>query len=263
MASDGAWTPEQVVRGALAGGLDILALADHDTTSGVEKAVRAASGTRLRVIPATELSSTFGNHEIHILGYFVDPSAPALERHHRRAVQLRRDRLAAMVGRLRDDGVEIEMDAVMEAAGEGHEMLARPHLARAMVAAGLVTSVPEAFDLHLGNHCPAFVPTALQSPLEAVDVVLRSGGIPVWAHPPFDLLDSLLSDLVSAGLRGLEVFRPSTSRRGEERLRAVARAASLVMSGGSDWHDPERSDPLGAFYVTGRDIQALLDLRGL
>lgn len=262
VASDGAWTPEQVVEGALQGGLDVIALADHDTIAGYDRAVRAAAGTDLRVIPGTELSSTYGDYEVHILGFFVDPGAPALKGHQQRAAELRRDRLAKMVDRLRAQGIEIGMDAVIHAAGEDHDMLARPHLARAMVAAGLVPSVPEAFERYLGNDCPAFVPTALQSPLEAVEVVRSSGGIPVWAHPPFHLLDTLLAELVFAGLRGLEVLRPSTSRRGEERLRGAAKAAGLVLSGGSDWHDPDRNDPLGTFWVDEPELRPLFDEAG-
>jgi len=251
--------PEQVVEGALAGGLDVIALTDHDTTAGVDRAVQAASGKRLHVVPGTELSSTIDGHEIHILGFFIDPSAPPLLKHHARALDLRRDRMERMVARLTDDGLDIGMEAVTEAAGASKTMLTRPHLARAMVARGLVASVPEAFDRYLGNRHAAFIPTELQSPKEAVKVVVESGGIAVWAHPPLGLLSELLPGLVAAGLRGLEVSRPRTSRRAGERLRAAAREAGLVVSGGSDWHDPERNEPLGAFYVTEKDVQPLLD----
>ena len=261
-ASDGAWTPEQVVDGALAGGLDVIALADHDTVSGVERATQASSGRGIRVIPATELSSTIGGREIHVLGYFVDPSAPVLLEHQARARDLRRVRMERMIERLRAEGVDIEWEAVIEAAGGEHSVLTRPHLARAMVANGWVASVPEAFDRYLGNHHSAYVPTELQSPAKAVEVVVESGGVAVWAHPPMDLLDELLPGLVDAGLMGLEVLRPRNSRHVAERLSAAAKRDGLVVSGGSDWHDLERNDPLGAFYVTEGDVRQLLEEGG-
>jgi predicted metal-dependent phosphoesterase TrpH len=262
-ASDGAWTPEQVVDGASAGGLDVIALTDHDTTAGVERAVRAASGTALQVVPGVELSSTSDGREIHILGYFIDPSAPALREHGARARELRRDRMERMISRLREEGVDVRLEAVVAAAGGSDTVLTRPHLARAMVVGGWVGSVPEAFDRYLADRHPAYVPTELQSPLEAVEVVVESGGIAVWAHPPLDLLDGLLAGLVDAGLRGIEVLRPRTSGSAEARLRAAARSAGLVISGGSDWHAPERQEPLGAFYVTEKDLRPLLEEGGL
>jgi predicted metal-dependent phosphoesterase TrpH len=262
-ASDGAWTPEQVVEGASAGGLDVIALTDHDTTAGVDRAVRAASRTGLRVVPGTELSSTIDGREIHVLGYFVDPSAPALLEHRVRAKELRRDRMERMISRLRAGGVDVRLEAVLEAAGGDDTVLTRPHLAQAMVAGGWVASVPEAFDRYLADRHPAYVPTELQSPREAVEVVIESGGIAVWAHPPLDLLDGLLPDLVGAGLRGLEVLRPRASASAEARLRAAARTAGLVISGGSDWHDPARNGPLGTFCVTEEDVHSLLEEGGL
>jgi predicted metal-dependent phosphoesterase TrpH len=261
-ASDGAWTPERVVDGASAGGLDVIALTDHDTIAGVERAVRAASGTGLRVVPGVELSSTLDGREIHVLGYFIDPSAPALLEHCARARELRRRRMERMISRLREQGINVPLEAVITAAGGNDPVLTRPHLARAMVAGGWVASVPEAFDRYLADRHPAYVPTELQSPLEAVEVVAESGGISVWAHPPLDLLDGLLAGLVGVGLGGLEVLRPRTSGSAETRLRAAARSAGLVISGGSDWHDSERHEPLGAFYVTEKDLRPLLEEGG-
>lgn len=262
-ASDGAWTPEQVVWGAVEGGLDVLAVADHDTVASVAAAIRAARSHELRVVPATELSSTREGREIHVLGLFVDPTAPVLGAHQDRARSVRMERMERMLGRLRGEGVDVAMDAVLEAAGPRRDVVGRPHLARAMVRAGYVASVPEAFDRYIGDQHAAFVPTALLDPTEAVAVILECGGIPVWAHPPQDLLDSLLPDLVKAGLRGLEVYRPGTRPAQVQRLRNVAKTAGLLPSGGSDWHDPERNDPLGSFWVGPEEIGALLEAGGL
>lgn len=262
-ASDGAWSPEAVVEGAVEGGLDVVAITDHDTTDAVAPAIAAAAGRRLEVVPGTELSSTWENRELHVLGYFVDPDAPALVEHRRRARSLRRRRMERMIHRLETQGVHVTMESVLRAAGPDTSVLARPHLARALVEAGHVATVPEAFNRYLADQHPAFVPTALQTPAEAIQVILESGGIPVWAHPPLEILESLLPELVDAGLRGLELLRPRTSPTALDRLRGAARREGLLVTGGSDWHDPDRNEPLGSFWVTADEVAAFLDEGGM
>lgn len=263
VASDGAWTPEEVVDGAAHGRLDVIAIADHDTTEAVGPATRAAAGRNLQVVPATELSSTREGQEIHVLGYFVDPTHPRLEAYEERARRLRLERMEEIVSRLGRQGIEVEMSAVLEEAGPRRSMIGRPHLARALVAAEHVESVPEAFDRFIGDQHAAFVPTELGDPVDAVSVIREAGGIPVWAHPPLALLDGLLPVLVRSGLRGLEVYRPWADADQVRRLKTAARTAGLLVSGGSDWHDPDRNRPLGDFFVTSGEVGALLAEGGL
>lgn len=263
VASDGAWTPEQVVEGAVAGHLDVIALADHDTTAGVDTAVDAARGQNLQVVPASELSATREGHELHILGYFLDPSNARLAAYEERARQRRLERMEEMVERLRGVGVHVELAAVLEEAGPRRTMVGRPHLARAMVSAGHVASVPEAFDRYIADGLPAFVPTDLGDPGEAIEVIVGAGGIPVWAHPRDQLLDLLLPELRRAGLLGVEAYRPGWHPERCGRVAAAARRQGLVVSGGSDWHDPERNAPLGDFFVTGEEVAEFLELGGL
>ncbi|GMV07484.1 MAG: phosphatase [Gemmatimonadota bacterium] len=262
-ASDGAWTPEKVVRAAAHGGLDVIALADHDTTAGVRAAQAEGAGLNVQVIPALEVSSTWEGREIHVLGYFVGLEATALRAHEDRALTLREARMREMVERLVAQGVDVSYEAVEAAAGPDRVNIGRPHLARALVAAGHVGSVTEAFNTLIGDQHAAFVPTRLLSPVEAVALVLESGGVPVWAHPPGDLVDALLPGLVRAGLRGLEVYRPNHSRNDVLRLEGICRSSGLVMSGGSDWHTPDSGVPLGAFHVTGDEVEKLLGAGGM
>lgn len=262
-ASDGAWPPEKVVAGASAGGLDVIAIADHDTAAAVRAAQSAAAGMSLQVVPALEVSSTWQGREIHILGYFIDPGSSAILAHGTRAVELRLDRMREMVERLNAGGVQVTLAEVEEAAGPQRVNIGRPHLARALVKRGHAGSVPDAFNTLIGDHHPAFVPTRLLEPVEAVALVLDGGGVPVWAHPPADLVDVLLPALVRAGLGGLEVYRPSHTRHDVLRLESVCRSAGLVMSGGSDWHTPESGVPLGAFHVSGDEVEKLLALGGM
>lgn len=262
-ASDGAWGPTEVVEAAAKAGLDVIALADHDTMAGVAAATAAAVGAGVTVIPAVEMSSSHEGRDVHVLGYFVDAEAPSMRRHAERAGSRRDERMREMVDRLVSDGIEMTFEAVERAAGPDRVNIGRPHLARALVEAGHVGSVPEAFETLIGDDADAFVPTDLLDPTGAVETILAAGGVPVWAHPPADMIDPLLPSLIEAGLRGLEVFRPRSRRSAIERLRSICRARDLLMSGGSDWHNPESGSALGEFWVTDADVAALLEAGGV
>lgn len=262
-ASDGALAPQDVLARCEAARLDVISLADHDTTAGVRRLNRLGVGGSIQVVPALEVSSTLENRELHFLGYFVDPDADVIRRHEERAVRLREKRMRGMVELLGGQGIEVNMDAVVEAAGPDGTALSRPHLARALVGTGHVTTVHEAFDRFIGDGHPAFLPTSLLSPEEAIQLVIDAGGIPVWAHPPENQVESLLPRLVQAGLRGLEVYRPRHPARYTLRLESLCRAWKLLMSGGSDWHAPDRGFELGDFFVTAEEVAGLLEEGGM
>lgn len=262
-ASDGSWSPEKVVRGAVRGGLDVIAIADHDTTAAVAAAQAAAVDTDLRVIPAIELSSTHAGREVHILGYFIDIGAPGLVSLNERARSVREERMREMVARLALQGVRVRYEEVEAAAGPQRVNIGRPHLARALVKGGYASSVPDAFDRLIGDGHPAFVPTRLMTPAEAVALVLEAGGVPVWAHPPREMLDAFVPELAEAGLRGLEVYRPAYSRSDVLRLERICAERGLLRTGGSDWHSPDAGYALGDFTVDGGDVSELLDIGGV
>ena len=261
-ASDGALSPGAVLRSAEAGRLDVIALADHDTTAGVRRLLETGIRGAIQVVPALEVSSTLDQRELHFLGYFVDPHSQVIRNHEERAVRLREKRMLGMIERLGGQGIGVELDAVVHAAGPERTALSRPHLARALVAAGHVTTVPEAFDRYIGDDHPAFIPTSLLSPDEAIRLILEAGGIPIWAHPPENQVEPLLPRLVQAGLQGLEVYRPRHDPRFTLRLEGLCKAWKLLLSGGSDWHGPDRVE-LGDFYVTGEEVAALLERGGM
>lgn len=241
----------------------MIAITDHDTIAGFAEAAAAGHDLRVQVIPGIEVSSTHEGRDIHILGYFVDPDSNAMVEHGRRAGDRRAERMREMIALLSADGIEVTLDHVLEAAGPNHVNLGRPHLARALVGLGHVSSVPEAFNSLIGDDSPAFVPTLLATPTDAVEVILKAGGIPVWAHPPGDMVDALLPMLIRSGLRGIEVFRPSHKRHDVLRYEKICRTAGLLMSGGSDWHTPDAGRTLGGFYVEGREVEELLASGGL
>jgi len=262
-ASDGSWSPEAVVRGAAEGRLDVIALTDHDTIAGYPSAAAAGKELDVHVLPGIEVSSTFHGRDVHVLGYFVDVASPPLLSHADRAVRRREERMREMIERLVAQGTEITYEAVEAAAGPDHVVIGRPHLAKALVAAGHASSVVDAFNRFIGDQHPAFVPTHLLDPTGAVELILAAGGVPVWAHPPGDLVDALLPQLVRAGLRGMEAYRPSHSRSDVLRLERICSTAGLLVTGGSDWHSPDGGAALGDFFVTGEEVGELLVLGGL
>lgn len=262
-ASDGSWSPEAVVRGAAEGGLDVIAITDHDTIAGFAEADAVGRGVNVQVVTGIELSSTFQGRDVHVLGYFVDPSSPALVAHGERAARRREERMAEMIERLADEGVNICFNEVEAAAGPDRVVIGRPHLARALVEAGYASSIYGAFDSLIGDDCPAFVPTHLLEPGGAVELVLAAGGIPVWAHPPGDLVDVLLPDMVRTGLRGLEVYRPRNKRAAVLRLESICHSSGLLMTGGSDWHSPEGGAAIGDFHVSADEVEDLLAAVGM
>lgn len=262
-ASDGSRSPARVVEAALAGRLDVIAITDHDTTVGVGPATEAGRSAAIQIIPAIEVSSTHEGREIHVLGYFVDPEAKALLVHRARARERRKERILEMVTRLGEQGVEVDPEAVFRAAGTDRSSVGRPHLARALVDAGHADDAADAFDRLIGDAHPAFIPTDVTSPWEAAEMIRQSGGIPVWAHPPHDLVETLIPRFVHHGLSGLEVYRPRNRPELVLRLERLARAHGLLMSGGSDWHGPEGGTELGAFFVTADEVADLLAAGGL
>lgn len=251
------------MRGAAEGGLDVLALTDHDTIAGFPAAERIGRELNVQVLPGIEVSSTHRGRDVHVLGYFVDPESSPLLKHADRALRRREERMREMLVRLADQGIAIEYAGVEEAAGPDHVVIGRPHLAKALVAAGHASSVPDAFNKLIGDDHPAFVPTHLLTPVEAVELVEAAGGVSIWAHPPGDLVDSLLPDLIEAGLGGLEVYRPRHGKAEVLRYENICRSSGLLVSGGSDWHTPEGGYSLGDFFVTGDEVGELLTVGGM
>lgn len=262
-ASDGSWSPEAVVRGAAAGGLDVVAITDHDTTASVEAAQVAGRDVNVQVVSGIEVSSTFEGRDVHVLGYFFDPDAAVIREHAARAGLRREARMREMIERLVEQGVTVSYEDVETAAGPDRVVIGRPHLANALVEAGHASSVPDAFTRLIGDDCPAFVPTQLLDPEGAVELIVAGGGMPIWAHPPGDLVETLLPALIQAGLRGLEVYRPRHRRSQMLRYEAICRTSGLLMSGGSDWHTPDAGTKLGDFHVSADEIEGLLEAGGM
>ena len=256
-ASDGSVKPARVARMAAAAGLGVLAVADHDTTAGVAEAIDAAPSS-LRVVPAIEISCDAGDVHVHLLGYFIDPLHPVLVEHVRRVVELREERMRAMIERLAGLGIPVDYDAVRQEAGVD-AVLGRPHLARTLVSTGAVPTVGRAFELYLSDRAPAWVPVRAVTLADAATIVHQAGGVAVWAHPSPDEIATLLDAFVEQGVNGVECVRSRATASEVEQALAATRRRGLVPTGGSDWHGTWHGR-LGDFSVASDRIPEFVDL---
>ncbi|HEY0671758.1 MAG TPA: PHP domain-containing protein [Longimicrobiales bacterium] len=260
-ASDGSLSPSAVVWAARAGGLDVIAITDHDTCAGVQEAMAALPGA-MQVIPGVELSTTLDGCEIHILGYFVDPSNERLLAHAAHAVDARRVRVERMLDLLRKYSIHVTLDDVLASAEGSVRVLGRPHVARALQKKGYVQTHAEAFDRFLGDSGPCFLPTELLSPQAAIEIIKQAGGVALWAHPRSDALERELPRMLQWGLTGLECYRPRASPEDLAAIHSQSARHDLLLSGGSDWHGSWHGR-LGDFYVEGSDVARLLEVGGI
>ena len=234
-ASDGVLPPAEVVEAASAAGLSAMALTDHDSVAGVAEAREAGERLGVRVVAGAELSAHVDREEIHLLALHLD----RLDVIAGELARFRDDRVTRaerMVAKLRALGVDVAMDDVLREAGAG--AVGRPHVARAVVAAGAAADVREAFDRFLGDGRPANVEKPRLDAREAIAIAHAAGGIAVWAHPGAAGRREKVEPLAAAGLDGIEVLHPRHTGDDMARLSALAEHFGLVTSGGSDWHGP-------------------------
>jgi predicted metal-dependent phosphoesterase TrpH len=232
-ASDGTLPPEQVIAAAAQCGLAALALTDHDTIDGVREARQAAEQVGIRVIAGVELSAFDEEREIHVLALHLS-NLDALEK---RLTDLRASRLlraGKIVDKLNALGIPVTIEEVLQQANGGS--VGRPHVARAMIARGLVADFRDAFMRYLGNNGSAFVAKERLSIQDAIAIAHEAGAIAIWAHPSEAGRRERLEPLVAAGLDGVEIKHPSHSGEDMKRLQALTDFFGLVPSGGSDWH---------------------------
>jgi predicted metal-dependent phosphoesterase TrpH len=244
--SDGTFPPHELVRRAAELGLQTLALTDHDTTAGLDEAVAAGVELGVEVVPGVELSAELDGTSVHVLGYWMDPAHPELQEELTRLREDRFRRGELMVAKLRELGLPISFDRVREIAAGGN--IVRPHVAQAMVEAGVVGSEKEAFERWIADGRPAHVPKHALHPVEAIALIRRAGGLGVLAHPGMwgdqtSVPDELIAAMVEAGMAGLEVDHIDHDADQRARYEAMADRLGLVATGGSDCHGT-RYDPI-------------------
>lgn len=245
--SDGTFTPQELLELARDRGLDVVAVTDHDTTNGLLEAMAAGAEMGIEVVPGVEFSTVRDGEGIHVLCYFMDPSDPQLMAELQRLRDDRFNRGGRMVRKLQELGYPITFERVREIARGGN--IIRPHVAQALVEAGVVGTLDDAFsDELIGSGGRAYVEKHALHPLEAITLIHRAGGACVLAHPgtwreaapvPVDLID----ELIEAGLDGIEALHPEHTPELEARYMELAEARGLFWTGSSDCHGT-RYDPV-------------------
>jgi 3',5'-nucleoside bisphosphate phosphatase len=263
-ASDGALTPAELINESVQRGLSIVALTDHDTTAGLQAALEAGIQTGVTVIPGIELSAETSSGELHILGYGIDHENSLLQTRLRDLRTSRLERSEQILKRLIGLGISLDPDVIQRSGND--ESTGRPHIARALVNAGVVETVSQAFEEYLAVGRPAFVGKTLIPPGDAIALIQEAGGIAVMAHP-FSVPDlaSILPDLVEYGLSGLECYYGEYDEDQRQQLARIARENGLLPTGGSDYHGPGFRDgrDLGSVELPEAVVTGLLSSIGL
>ena len=244
-ASDGTYTARELVREAAQRGLRVLAVTDHDSTDGLTEALdEATRHPPLQIVPGIEINCDVEGAEIHILGYYPDYEAAWFQDFCRAQRRERRARVERIAARLAELGMPVDLEAVLARVGEGSA--GRPHVAQVMLERGYVKSVREAFNRYLGAGKPAHVPRKKLLPADAVRLIRRAGGVPVFAHPGLSDRDAMIPELVVAGMMGLECYYGEHSAAQRGAYLELCREHGLVATGGSDFHGPRvRAATLG------------------
>jgi len=260
-ASDGTRHPAEVIRRAAAAGVTSLALTDHDTVAGLTDAA-SARPAGFTLIPGMELSCRRDGKSVHLLAYLFDAEHSELAAQCREIRESRLARAQAIVARLAELGVDVTWEQVRRIAGDG--VVGRPHIARAMIEAGVVSSVAEAFTPEwIGPGGRAHVRRYALDPGRAIALVRAAGGVSVLAHPRAAsrgglVPDALIAELAAVGLGGIEVAHPDHEPGDRAALRALADGLGLVATGGSDDHGQLTGDRIGCERTAPDDVDRLL-----
>lgn len=249
--SDGTLTPTELVNYAIEKGLSAFALTDHDTTEGIDEAFEAAAkhnkaiahgekdGIPLEIIPGIEFSTEYLGKDIHILGLYIDYNSSAFKEKIQAFVDSRILRNQKMCASLASDGIDITYEKLL--AENRGAVITRSHYAKYLLNHGYTTSMKEAFERYIGDHCKHFIPREKITPMQAVELIREVGGLSFLAHPTLyhmsdRVLEGLITELKEAGLSGIEAVYSTYTQGEEAQMRKFASKYDLLISGGSDFH---------------------------
>ena len=240
--SDGTYSPEELAGHARRFELTVISLTDHDTVEGCARMTAACASEKIEFIPGIEITAELDGHELHILGYGVDTAHAGLLDALASFQQIRQDRIREIVARLRKLNVPITAEVVFALANCNAP--GRPHVARALIQAGVCKSLDEAFERFLKRHRPGWVPKARVHAEDAIRLIHDAGGAAVIAHPALNRCDHLIPDLVRFSLDGIECFHSKHSPSDSEHFEHLANSLELLVTGGSDCHGMNKGQPL-------------------
>ncbi|MCX5751682.1 MAG: PHP domain-containing protein [Candidatus Saganbacteria bacterium] len=232
--SDGTYLPVEIIKKAKEVELSAVAITDHDEVAGIEEAQAEGLKEGIKVVPGVELTTELPNTEVHILGYFLDYKSEKLNKMLDKIRASRTERVFRICKKLNEVGVKIDPEEVFKLAGKG--AVGRPHVARVLIAKGIVSTTKEAFVKYLVPGTPGYEKHYKLSPEEAIGLIGEVGGVPVFAHPAVSHCDELIPQFMSYGLKGLEVYYPTHNQQTENRYLALAEKYKLLITGGTDFH---------------------------
>ncbi len=261
-ASDGRFSPAELVRKAADEGLTVIALTDHDTVDGIAAALDAVQAfPMLRLISGIEISTDIPEGEVHILGYFIDHTDQNFQAALEKMRNSRWERARRMVTELEKMGCPVDWERVCEIAGGG--TIGRPHIAQAMLERDHIEYFQEAFEKYIGRDGPAYVEREKVTPSGAVELIVQAGGLPVLAHPlTIPEPEQLVTKLQAVGLIGIETYYASYTAEDVQRLVTIADRHNLVATGGTDFHgiDANAETLIGGVIIPKKSMERLLAL---
>ncbi len=239
--SDGVFSPEKIVDTAIDVGLQVIALTDHDNILSYQVAQDYINqtGKKLEVIQGVEINTLYNNYEVHILGYMMDTNNKDFQELLKIQQKARIEQVNQIIDLLaKKEGIKIKFEDIKKQVAEGGS-IGRPHIAKAITNAGGTTSVIEAYAKYIHDDSPVYVPRKTVSPQDAVEIIYEAGGVPVIAHPhDLDIAESLIKELMTHGLRGIEAYHRKHSPACVEYFSSMAENLGLIVTGGSDFHAP-------------------------
>jgi len=247
-ASDGLCAPDVLVDLAWRAGIRTMSVTDHDTVAALPDAERCANASGIAFVPGIEITAIHEGRDVHVLGYFIDPADAAFGRFLEQQRADRTRRVAQIADRLEQLGMPIDRAALL--APRGTRSVGRPIVAQALVKAGHVPDVRQAFERLIGEGKPAFVERRGPSPAEVIDTINRAGGIASLAHPGLLRQDELIPGMIAAGLAAVEAFHSEHDAVMTEHYLRFAEHHGILVSGGSDYHG-EKERRRSAFGAIG------------
>ena len=233
--SDSTFSPQEVVLCAKDKGLCAIAICDHDSVDGIEPCVAIAATVGIEIIPGIEMSAEEVDAEIHILGYFIDWKQDWFLKKLKEIREARVERVYRIVDKLSSVGIVVDAGEILKLAGTNGSV-GRMHIAQAMLNSGGIRNMREAFDKYIGFLKPCYVPYTKFTPREAIEFILKAGGVPVLAHPDLMGHDEYIDEFVDYGLKGIEVYHADHKAHVSKRYEEMAKRYNLIMTGGSDCH---------------------------
>ncbi|MEG8945836.1 PHP domain-containing protein [Rosettibacter firmus] len=254
--SDGVYTPFEIIEKAHQSGLSIISITDHDSVNGIKEAINYGKEKGIEVIPGLELSTDLEDKEVHLLAYFIDYENEELLKYLNFFREERLYRAKRIIQKLRNLGLSITIDDVIDRAK--NSAIGRPHIAYTLVDLGLVKNYTEAFEKYLGDNCPAYERKIHISPTSALKLINEVGGLSFIAHPGY-MKESILLNIIKAGIDGIEVIHPSHNENQINFYRGIVNQYCLLETGGSDFHGGKKNDEenFGKFTISLNQVEAM------